>query len=453
MAQYYTLEEAAEKLGLTPDAFRKKLATEWKTAPRRYPDGATLRFQVREVDELARSLGRASEPDVPLKLADDTSSDDFVPLSSEEDALGEVRREAAGKPPRQAGDSDVRLEPAQGHTRPMTRPGDHPTEEVDLDAEQKAKPPSSKKIKPTAPAPSEPDVHLEPSSPPEGSSEFELSLAPDSSDEFDLQLTEDSSEEVDIGVSPAGKGLKSGDSGINLQSPADSGISLEKSSDFDLKMEDQPPAKGPKTDPLAKQPAAAPDDSDSEFELTLDDSGTHGEEGATTAYAAHEEQKDIFETDFELPALDEESGSEAMALEDSTDLESSSDFDLAVDEGDVAAEEESGSEVVAIEDEEGAPRRRRRAAVAEGEELDELEVAEDVEEEEGRPVRVAAAEPAEWGALPAVVLIPCVVVMLLVGLMSWELLRGMWGYTQPGKVASPIVRSFAEMFGEKLPPE
>jgi len=315
----------------------------------------------------------------------------------------------------------------------MTRPDDHLTEEIDLEAEQRAKPPSSKKIKPIPPVAAEPDVHLEPSSPPEGSSEFELSLAPDSSDEFDLKLTDDSSDEVDLGVMPSGTGLKSSDSGINLQSPADSGISLEKSSDFELQAESPAPPKGPKTDPLAKpKPGAAPDDSDSEFELTLDDSGSHGDEAATTAFP-EAEQKDIFETDFELPALDEESGSEAVALEDSTDLESS-DFDLAVSEGD-AAEEESGSEVVAVE-EEG---------------LDELEVAEDVEAE--RPARAAEAEPAEWGALPAAVLIPCVLVMGVVGLMGWELLHSMWGYNTPGRAASPIVRSLAEAFGEKLPPE
>src|SRR4051812_21367611 len=182
MAQYYTLEEAAEKLGLSPDAFRKKLATEWKSTPRRYPDGATLRFKVTEVDELARSLGRASEADLPLKLADDDiSSDEFIPLT----------KQGAGgsKPKRPTGDSNVRLEPASDKIRPGGRSPVRPSEEIDLDAEKHAKPPSSRKLRPPQPIASEADIHLEPSSPPEGSSEFELSLAPDSSDEFDLQLT------------------------------------------------------------------------------------------------------------------------------------------------------------------------------------------------------------------------------------------------------------------------
>ena len=89
MAQYYTLDEAAQKLGLTTEAFRRKLATEWKNTPRRYPDGTTLRFQVREVDELARSLGRGSSAEVQAADAPGSltteSSEDFIPLASSEE--------------------------------------------------------------------------------------------------------------------------------------------------------------------------------------------------------------------------------------------------------------------------------------------------------------------------------------------------------------------------------
>src|SRR5262249_29886717 len=103
-----------------------------------------------------------------------------------------------------------------------------------------------------------------------------------------------------------------------------------------------------------KTPKPTKPDSDSEFELTLDDSGDllPLDEKAPAA-ASGEGEEDIFETDFEVPALDDDSGSEAVALDESdTDLESS-DFDLALDEQ-AAGEEESGSEVVALEDEEEA---------------------------------------------------------------------------------------------------
>ncbi len=457
MAQYYTLDEAAQRLGLTTDEFRRKLATEWKQSPRRYPDGATLRFQAGEIDELARTRSGHSDADVPLadeplRLADDHSSDDFVPLGGDEMIVHRDKPASSGRLKKSASDSDVRLDLAGGTVRPAAHPG-HSTEDIDLDAEQRSKPPSSKKNKPA------PQVTGESAKGADKGSDFDLGLTSDSSDEFELQLT-DESDEVDIGVIPGGKGVKSGDSGINLQAPADSGISLEKSSDFELALEGEGPKSGPRSGPRTPPrtgpksgPKTAPKSGpktgpktgpqplpgagdESEFELTLDDSATD----ATSAFP-EAEQNDIFETDFELPALDDESGSEAVALEESdTDLESS-DFDLAVDEH--ASDEESGSQVVALEEDEAA---------AGDEDLDELEAADDLEPEV-RPARAAAA-PADWGILPGLVLIPCVLVMAVVGLMSWELVHGMQNYQQPGKATGPIVRFFAESFGDgKLPAE
>src|SRR4051812_15590201 len=120
MAQYYTLEEAAQKLGLSTDAFRRKLATEWKQTPRRYPDGATLRFQSREIDDLARTIGRGSDADLqlaeePLKLVDDQSSDDFVPLGEDSGKKGPP---SSGKHKKPGSDSDVRLDVSGGSVRP-----------------------------------------------------------------------------------------------------------------------------------------------------------------------------------------------------------------------------------------------------------------------------------------------------------------------------------------------
>src|SRR5205807_3226930 len=127
---------------------------------------------------------------------------------------------------------------------------------------------------------------------------------------------------------------------------------------------------------------------------------------------AAEGEKDIFETDFEVPALDEESGSQAVALgERDTDLESS-DFDLALGDEDIAADEESGSQVVALEDEgevdDAAATVSRAAALEEGEEqVDDLlggdEGEDEVVEEGAAPSRApaVAAAPAAWGPLPA----------------------------------------------------
>src|SRR5262249_11652367 len=168
-------------------------------------------------------------------------------------------------------------------------------------------------------------------------------------------------------------------------------------------------------------------------------------------------EKDIFETDFEVPAL-EESGSQAEPLGASdTDLESS-DFDLALGEEDAAAEEESGSQVVALEDEsdvdEGAatiarPSRSVGGEVAEEEGVEELLGEEEAfgEEEPARGRRpVVAAPPEDWGVFAPVTLMVSVLFMFILGFMSLELVRGMWGYRAPGKGSAPIVRAIAGMF-------
>jgi hypothetical protein len=91
---------------------------------------------------------------------------------------------------------------------------------------------------------------------------------------------------------------------------------------------------------------------------------------------------------------------------------------------------------VALEDEgdvddraETQARPRRGGAVLE-EDSEEVEDLFDLgEEEEGEeaPARrsgvAAPAAPAEWGVLPAAVMLPCVVVMFLVTLMGYELVR------------------------------
>ena len=90
--------------------------------------------------------------------------------------------------------------------------------------------------------------------------------------------------------------------------------------------------------------------------MTLDDSSDSGIDVAA-GDSADAEKRDIFETDFEIPPMDE-SGSEAVALEPDTDLEKSdSDVEETID-SDVVVDE-SGSEVVVV-DEDDAPSARAK---------------------------------------------------------------------------------------------
>jgi hypothetical protein len=350
------------------------------------------------------------------------------------------------------------------------------------------------------------------------SSEFELSLDADS-DDFELQLNTDSSDEVDLGSSPVEEaGGRAGKSGINLKNPGDSGVSLEKGkksdsgksiakkpdsgkglkkpdsgkglkkpdsgkglkkpkaesdkdsdADFELSLEEEPSSDsftalpGPKSGPkMGKIPVTS--DSDSEFELTLDDSG----EGSSLEAAAMEGEQskgDIFETDFEIPPMTDESGSEAVAVESDTDLEHDA-SDVALEEGDVVAEEETGSQVVLLEDEEEAVpkvkgRKKRPVAEEEGDvdlaEVDEDDasaalkgVRHDEDEEEAVTMPAGRPAPRPWGPVPAIILFPTFLIVALGGIMGFELLHTMMGYQQPRNPAAPLVRGMAKTFDMEL---
>jgi excisionase family DNA binding protein len=243
----------------------------------------------------------------------------------------------------------------------------------------------------------------------DSSSEFELSL-----DEESMQLQDDSSSEFELSLDPDSP-VASDESSSEFELSLDS-EEVDSSSDFEL-------------EPVAGE------DSDSEFELTLDEEGGLGVE----------EERDIFETDLAIPSG--ESGSEAVALEDvDADLEDS-DFDLDIMEGeeepvvDVGEDADAGAATVA---------QRRRPLREEEEDLD-LEVAPAAEEEEEEVAAPVAAAPATWGPLPAIFLIPAVIVLFLVSLMSFEMVNGMWGYKKSTPVGKLIVHKLAKQFDDSLP--
>jgi excisionase family DNA binding protein len=352
-----------------------------------------------------------SSSDFELKpMADSSSplevgSDELAAMQSDDEVgLGEL---TAGK-----GASGINLQdPADsGISLEQRGSSDEMQLDMSLDSDKEAATPTPAEKEIDSSSDFELSVPEESSSPTEGSSsDFELSLQED-----DASPTEGSSSEFELSLD------------------ADAGDLVVDEGSSDLALE------APSTD------------SDSEFELTLDESGglSVEEEGAAQG------EDSVFETDFEVPSMDEESGSEAVALDD-TGLESS-EFDLSV-EG-----EESGSQVVPLEDEEeydeGAAtvQRKRRPAAAAGGELEDLGEALDedldeqpsLEEEEAEGVGVAAAPeaPADWGIVVPVASLFSTLILFLVSLMSFELIHGMWGYHTGNTVTSPIVRFFAKTF-------
>lgn len=475
MAQTYTLEEAADKVNLSVEEFKRRLRTEW-TQIRSFRDGNTLRFRANEIDELARSYGLGSSDELPLADSYEAPAGEGsgAPLKLDEsdetfsftsDAPAAARQDSdvrLKKPAKPAGDDEESIlteafdVPADGSGKLSGKSGKLSSSQLRSGDSGKQKGAgSSGKLKAEKPAD-------------DSSSEFELSLDPDS-DEFELSLAPDSSEEVALGEMPPdakGSSKKTGNSGINLNRPADSGVSLEKkpappASDDEIDFELSLDAPGSGTSSKKLSGGKLQQDSDSEFELTLEEPSDLSGETA----AAPEKKGDIFEaTDFEIPALEDDSASEAVSLEEGdTDLESSSDFDLALDEADVAADDESASEVVALDEEDGAVVRKktRKKVVDEDEDEDDDSAAsalrgvrhdDDDEEdyevseaaEEGRPVVVAG--PASWGPLPAILMFPTMLVMFLGAIMAFELLHSTWGYQQAAQPTTPLVSFFAEKF-------
>ena len=469
---------------------------------------------------LPKKSSKIAGQDSPVRLVPMDSDSDvkIVGAGAADVDLGDL-------PPLAATDSDIRLEPMM--PKPPSSQEGLLTEEINLDEElrqqevQSQKKPQAK-VKPKSKLPKFPSVSpfelsqsqlkMPASSPGQGSkpdsSDFDLTpesqkppssdydLTPEkqkspSSSDFDLspgQTSDSSSDDFSLelpdesGINLESSGereLKGPSSGISLGNPADSGISLEQGGEgsdeieFELSLDAQAtpkPASQASSDSSSEfelsldsgeGPVITPEaPSDSEFELTLDDSGNLSEE---TPQLKADKEKDIFETDFEVPALEEESGSQVAALD--TDLDSS-DFDLALGDSDVAVEEDSGSEVVALDEEEAddaaatvAAKRKTKhkpaADLAEDEDLgfdqlDEEAVAAVEEEEEEAAGRVVVKEKvqkaAPWGVMPVLLMLPCVVVMLLVGIMGFELVQNMAGYKPTGFVTKTI----GELTGQKL---
>lgn len=554
MAQMITLEEAASRLGITPEEMKKRLKTdpEFKKLSQ-VRDGSNVRFKAAAIDELARLLGMASEDALAMAPLDEPGSDDFkvpglddkkkpkkpdddLPLdfgTSEEEVFS-LADDSKANPPKASGkssgklmppkppkssprmsdsstgsDSDVRLDGGKKSKRPDEAAV--PTEEIALDfsgpGSAVIKGGSSAKL--SAPKTGGSSGKLDASKGNKGnkqadnndSSEFELSLDADS-DDFDLQMNPDAGDEVDLGSMPKEKGAapRGSASGINLSAPADSGISLEKSKtgkkddagkskaakptddsdgsdvDFELSLDSSAVASNTKLGAPKSGKLVLDSDSDSEFELTLDDSGGSLEQAALGAdgLGEGEDKGDIFETDFEIPQMPDESASEAVALESDTDLEKS-DFELAMDDSDVATDD-SASEVVLLDEDEDGPKAKKKAAPKAKKKAlvsdDEVDLSDDAvtdendasvskalkgakgkkrdEDEDEEAVPAGAGATASWGVLPALFLAPALVFTLVGALMGYELLQTMWGYQQPRKPTAPIVRGLASQFDMEL---
>lgn len=430
MSQFYTLEEAASKLNMSVDELRE-LAK--KREVRSFQDRGVLRFKSEDIDaRLSTPSGvnpKTDSEDYTLNLEDTPTTnpaDNNAPLvldtgDSEEFTLtlddSGITPPIFDAPIANGADSDGLL--GIQDTPDLLGSDFSLSTALHIDEPESNSTSSSVILPKDSPFEiSEPSINLD------GGDEFQIS-----ENEIDFIPTV---EDMNIGVEPnlllddsngSDQGLSSS---IELQSESggDSSefeLSVEESGSDLLSLDGSMSGEGVGTQVVDDS------SSDSEFELNLDeDSGVVSDVEAASDGG--------LDSSFELEPSDSDSGSQVVEVEDGNDADpmgATAEFnELEV------VEDGSSSQVVAIDD------------VEEVEEVVEevSEVTEEVEEEveEGRTLVYAGDAP--WGALPTIFLIPGVLILFVVGLMSLELMRGMYGFNKGTGFTSIIIKPIAEMF-------
>lgn len=430
MSQFYTLEEAASKLNVSVDELRE-LAK--KREVRSFQDRGVLRFKSEDIDARLNTASgvnpETDSEDYTLNLEDTPTTnpaDNNAPLvldtgDSEDFTLS--LDDSGTTPPifdapiASGADSDGLL--GIQDTPDLLGSDFSLSTALHVDEPESNSTSSSVILPQDSPFEiSEPSINLD------GGDEFQIS-----ENEIDFIPTV---EDMNIGVEPnlllddsngSDQGLSSS---IELQSESggDSSefeLSVEESGSDLLSLDGSMSGEGVGTQVVDDS------SSDSEFELNLDE-----EVGVVSDVEAASDGG--LDSSFELEPSDSDSGSQVVEVEDGNDADpmgATAEFnELEV------VEDGSSSQVVAIDD------------VEEVEEVVEevSEVTEEVEEEveEGRPLVYAGDAP--WGALPTIFLIPGVLILFVVGLMSLELMRGMYGFNKGTGFTSIIIKPIAEMF-------
>ena len=430
MSKFYTLEEAASKLNMSVDELRE-LAK--KREVRSFQDRGVLRFKSEDIDARLNTASgvnpETDSEDYTLNLEDTPTTnpaDNNAPLvldtgDSEEFTLSlddsGIAPSIIDAPIANGADSDGLL----GIQDTPDLLGSDFTLSTALHIDEPESNSTSSSVILPKDSPfeiSEPSINLD------GGDEFQIS-----ENEIDFIPTV---EDMNIGVEPnlllddsngSDQGLSSS---IELQSESggDSSefeLSVEESGSDLLSLDGSMSGEGVGTQVVDDS------SSDSEFELNLDE-----EVGVVSDVEAASDGG--LDSSFELEPSDSDSGSQVVEVDDGNDadpLGATAEFnELEV------VEDGSSSQVVAIDD------------VEEVEEVVEevSEVTEEVEEEveEGRTLVYAGDAP--WGALPTIFLIPGVLILFVVGLMSLELMRGMYGFNKGTGFTSIIIKPIAEMF-------
>ncbi|MFZ9791340.1 MAG: helix-turn-helix domain-containing protein [Gemmataceae bacterium] len=435
MSNYYSLEDAAAKLNMSVDALRE-LAK--KREIRSFQDRGTLRFKSEDIEARLNQPSTTEEPrefelELDLPGTEPTpeqplaANQEETPLNLDLDlGLDSFTLPTDHETPNQAPATN---DPSTSSGEVLGIQGDASDSgalSFDLQSDSSSDSDSSSMIEPPKESPfelSEPVIDL-------GSDT--IGLVSDSDSDSSSSLNQPTMGEISVENAE----VSLDDSMISSQSPSSS-IEVnaaqisEDSSEFELSIDDSGSMMSADSQIEPGSGTELSDDSGSEFELTLDDGVDNSSEIQLS------EGSDLESSDFELEASESDSGSQIVEVEGGGDadmMEQTAEF-ASADELEVV-EDSSSSQVVAVDE------------VGDIEEAVE-EVSEEIVEEEETlsPVTATAAET-PWGILPALVLIPGVIILSIVSLMSFELMRGLYGYNKGTGFTSVILKPIAEMFTE-----
>jgi excisionase family DNA binding protein len=389
-----TLEEAAARLGITPDELRSKAKTGSIRALR---DGGNLLFKEEEIAKHAPAPSEnPMKPDFVLEF-DSPETSESEPIKS--DILAT---------PQDSDDSFEFTLPGEGLQPTQAAPDDSAEFQLEMPAD-----PGSSDILNIPPSPSEGD----------SSSDFVLEVSPQSdtgsSGEFIAAVSSEIQEGAAEDATMDGDLFELSDSATD-QTIAYTPNADDSSSEFDLGLS---PEDG------------QTDGTGSEFDLTLEPEGMAPSDSA------------VFETDF-TGVGESDSSSEVMAIDGlDSSLEGSADGTgsevVPVDElaDDAAATVQPGDDLL-IDDNFG-----EEAEIQEiGGDGEPIEVEADPEQR----TSVTPAVDAPWGAFPASVLLITVPLLFFVALISVEMLRSVWAYNRGYAATRPLIRAVSDLVGVKI---
>lgn len=408
--KYIELKQAAEMLGVSTDELNNmRLAGEVYGVR----DGSSWKFKADEIERVAEergiSLTGTGEAEDALDLDLDAEEVDDSPTAIGKGAEAAAPKDAGKAPAKPSSASDLGFELESGSDIRLVADqsgsgvdlvagssddvlggagsGDLSLDSSDLDLIADVSP--GKASKPgveKAPAEKAPAAKAADSDVTIGESE-EIAL-----DEDDELVLEGVGSDITRGA---------GDTGINLTSPSDSGLNLEEEP-LDLAGSSVSSLELPEDEDLldledleAEPEAAAPVQADEDFQLA-------------PSAALQEDEED--------------SGSQVIALEDSSAFAAPAETALAGEEAVVGAPAEADELAGALEEKEAAPVTLPT-------------------------VQLAAAQDIPYSIWNVLSLLAIVVILAITGMLMTDLVRNMWTWDQTFTASTPIMDVMVRMFG------